>query len=253
MSDDEARTPLGASEQGRLELAIDELTSAFARELAGVVGGPRVDGPIDPEDDSSADEPERLAYLRVLKHATGHLSNRTDQTALGLIDRGTDLEDVAQALGVGVPAVRKRFGSVRQGERVAVVISRRDRVRHDESDPRGSFGEVGGYEQYASDRGVWPIGAGVRAQAEFAIVAVDGVVRRVYRIDPDGWREHSPRLWEFTAVGGVPLTPSEIRQAQLAGDLPLVPGDSCPTRAGGAYRPHRFHPTATPTPHAELR
>ncbi|MFD9685219.1 hypothetical protein ACFXPX_04960 [Kitasatospora sp. NPDC059146] len=250
MPDDEVCPQSGASETDRLELAIDELTAVFARELGRSEGGQR-DGPIDPYDGSNATEAERLAYLRVLKHATGHLSSRTDQTALGLLDSGTPLEDVAQALGVGVPAVRKRFGAARQGERVAVVISRRDRVRHDESDPRGSFGEVGGQAQYASDRGVWPIGAGVRAEAEFAIVAVDGVVRRVYRIDPDGWREHSSRLWEFTAFGDVPLTQTEIRQAQITGDLPLVPGDACPTRVGGAYRPYRFHPTVTSTPTGE--
>lgn len=120
---------------------------------------------------------------------------------------------------------------------MAVVISRRDRVRQDEADPQRTYGEVGGSGQYDSDRGVWPAGADVRANARYAIVAVDSTVRRVYEID--GWAPRAGK-WEFTAAGGRELTVGEIETAYSAGDLPLRPGDDCPTRRGGAYRPHRF-------------
>ncbi|MFF1482605.1 hypothetical protein ACFVYD_34525 [Streptomyces sp. NPDC058301] len=61
-----------------------------------------------------------------------------------------------------------------------MVISRRDRVREYAGDPRVRVGEVGGDEQYDNDRGRWPVGKQVRAEAMYAIIAVDGTVRRVY-------------------------------------------------------------------------
>lgn len=115
-----------------------------------------------------------------------------------------------------------------------MVISRRDRVRQDAADPGVTYGEVGGRRQYDADRGVWPIGMTVRAQARprYALVAVDGTVRRVNEIAPGG-RHKVGRKWEFTAVGGRELRHEEIKPAYGA-------GDECPTRVGGAYRPHWF-------------
>jgi hypothetical protein len=118
------------------------------------------------------------------------------------------------------------------------VISRRDRVRTGQQGP--DYGEVGGTGQYDSDRGVWPVGKRVREMARYAVIAVDGTVRRVYRIDPDGWRQDSPGKWEFRAIHDRECTAAEIGAAYAAGDLPLRPGAECPTRAGGAYRPHWF-------------
>ncbi|MFD5552261.1 hypothetical protein ACFWIA_00285 [Streptomyces sp. NPDC127068] len=152
----------------------------------------------------------------------------------------TTFADVGDALGTSRQAAEQRFGHVRHGKKVAAVISRRGRVREDPADPRGAYGEVGDAGQYASDRGIWPIGKRVRAEAQYAIVAVDGLVRRVYELDPDGWSEVESSKWEFTAVGNRELTKDEIDAAYEAGNLPLRPGDDCPTRAGGAYRPHWF-------------
>ncbi|MFF3159549.1 hypothetical protein [Streptomyces sp. NPDC057910] len=45
---------------------------------------------------------------------------------------------------------------------------------------------------------------------------------------------------KFTAAGEREMTPKQIDAAFAAGDLPMRPGDDCPTRAGGAYRPHWF-------------
>ena len=53
-----------------------------------------------------------------------------------------------------------------------------------------------------------------------------------------GWHEISPGYWGFRAIGDRVCTDTEIDAAYAAGDLPLRPGDDCPTRAGGAYRPH---------------
>jgi hypothetical protein len=122
--------------------------------------------------------------------------------------------------------------------RCAVVISRRDRI-HNDGQGR-TYGEVGGTSQYDSDRRVWRVGLDVRQTAEYSPVAVDGTVQRVYRIDRKSWHEVSPGYWEFRAVGDRKLTDAEIAAAYAAGDLPLRPGDACPTRAGGAYRPYWF-------------
>jgi hypothetical protein len=122
--------------------------------------------------------------------------------------------------------------------RCAGVASRRDRT-HDDGNGR-IYGETDGPGQYDSDRMEWRVGREVRQLAEYWIVAVDGTVRRVYRIDRKSWHEVSPGYWEFRAVGDRELTDAEIAAAYAAGDLPLRPGDACPTRAGGAYRPYWF-------------
>lgn len=122
--------------------------------------------------------------------------------------------------------------------RCAGTVSRRDRI-HDDGQGR-TYGEVGGTSQYDSDRRVFRVGREVRQLAEYWIVAVDGTVRRVYRIDQGTWRQVSPGYWEFRAVGNRECTDAEIDAAYAAGDLPLRRGDACPTRAGGAYRPYWF-------------
>ncbi|MGW1848778.1 hypothetical protein [Streptomyces sp. NPDC001966] len=232
--------PMDGNDRGRLNLAVDELTWDWGRTLAGLGDG---EPPLTPYDAGYGDERTqavRLARLRVLKHLAGYVDLLTEQDALFALDHGAEVDEIAEALGVTRQAVTKRWGHLRQGENVAVVISRRDRVREYAEDPRVRVGEVGGTEQYSSDRGRWPVGKQVRAEATYAIVAVDGTVRRVYEIAPGSWEEVEPRLWQFDAVGERKLTTKEIDTAYQAGRLPLKPGDDCPTRAGGAYRPHWF-------------
>lgn len=103
-----------------------------------------------------------------------------------------------------------------------------------------SYGEVGGPNQYGFDRLEWRVGEVVRNLARYAIIAVNGIVRRVYQISPEGWHETSPGYWESHAIGDRVCTDTEINAAYAAGLLPLRPGDDCPARAGGAYRPHWF-------------
>ena len=55
--------------------------------------------------------------------------------------------EVAAAWGVSRQAAAKRWSHLLQGDRVAVVISRRARVHQDEADLRGSYGEAGGDQQ----------------------------------------------------------------------------------------------------------
>jgi len=240
MSDEVKRRPLGGEDRGRLHLAVDDLTWTWARTLAGLGEG---EAPLTPYDAGHGDEctqAVRLARLTVLKHLAGYVDLLTEQDAVSALDHGAGVEEVAEALGITRQAVTKRWGHVRQGERVAVVISRRNRVREHADDPRGRVGEVGGDAQYDNDRGQWPVGRTVRAKARYAVVAVDGTVRRVYEIAPDSWEEAGPRLWRFAAVGDRALNAEEIDAAYRAGQLPLKPGDACPTRIGGAYRPHWF-------------
>ena len=123
-------------------------------------------------------------------------------------------------------------------KRYAGLVSRRDRV-HDDGQGR-IYGEVGGTSQYDSDRRVWRAGRKVRQLAEYWIVGVDGTVRRVYPIDRASWHQVSPGYWEFRAVGNRECTAAEIDAAYASGDLPLRPGDACPTRPHGAYLPYQF-------------
>ena len=225
-------TPRGltSAEREALHLEIDTLAWKFARLLTG--GDTDDDGPRDIKD-------ARLARATVLEVLRGQAESSINDDVLTALRHDADAGEVASALGITRQAVEKRWGHAQQGlDHVAVVISRRDRVRAD--DQGNSYGEVGGADQYDSDRRVWPIGQRVRELARYAIIAVDGTVQRVYPIDPGGWHEALPGKWEFTAISGRECTPAEIDAAYAAGDLPLRPGDDCPTRAGGAYRPHWF-------------
>lgn len=231
---------LGVDDRRRLSLAVDELTWTWGRTLVGLG---EEEPPLTSYDIDHGDERTqavRLARLGVLKDLTRYVDLLIQQDTVFALDHGAEFDAIADALGITRQAVIKRWGAIRQGDKVAVVISRRDRVRHDADDPRGAYGEVGGDEQYDSDRGLWPVGKRVRAEAKYAIVAVDNTVRRIYEVAPDSWEEVQPRLWQFAAVGGRELAEQEIDAAYAAGKLPLRPGDDCLTRAGGAYRPHWF-------------
>ncbi|MEY9968336.1 hypothetical protein ABIA33_006420 [Streptacidiphilus sp. MAP12-16] len=225
----------------RIQGDLLDLARKWARELAQV-GEDGARSPFLARAAGDQDEQQGvLGFLAAQNQLLKALEPSIAETALIALNNGTDYEDVAAVLGVTRQAVVKRWGHQRRnGERVAVVISRRDRVREYPDDPRGRVGEVGGIGQYDSDRGVWPIGAKVRAEARYAIVAVEGTVRRVYAIASASWEEVEPRLWQFAAVGDRQLTAKEIAAAHQTFDLPLQPGDECPTRVGGAYRPHWF-------------
>ncbi|MEU9048015.1 MULTISPECIES: hypothetical protein [unclassified Kitasatospora] len=227
-------------ELGYLRGAVQELEWTSALKLAGL---DHHNPPFHPNDQDLSDDQRRaarLATLAVGEHLRRLVEEGMDGDVRSALYYGASFSEIGDALGISRQAAEQRFRHVRLGDRVAVVISRRDRVRMYPEDPRGRVGEVGGKDQYDIDRGIWPIGQKVRAEARYAIVAVDSAVRRVYELDPNGWREAEPNKWEFTAVGGHEMTPEQIEAAFAAGDLPMRPGDDCPTRAGGAYRPHWF-------------
>uniref|UniRef100_UPI00340EF3DE hypothetical protein n=1 Tax=Streptomyces lavendulocolor TaxID=67316 RepID=UPI00340EF3DE len=231
---------LDVDDRRRLGLAVDELTWTWGRTLLGLRG---VEPPLTPYDIHHGDERTqavRLARLRVLKDLAEYVNLLTVQDTAMALDHGAEFNEVAQALNITRQAVIKRWGTIRQGDQVVVVISPRNRKHHDGDDPCGTYGEVGGDQQYQSDWGLWPVGKRVRADARYAVVAVNDTVRRIYEIVPDSWTEVRPRLWQFAAVSDRELSEQEIDAAYTAGELPLRPGDECFTRAGGAYRPHWF-------------
>jgi hypothetical protein len=208
---------------------------ALARKFAGpgTDDGTCTDGHRDDEIKNA-----HLAHLKVLADIRRETEISINGEVLEARRHGASTKEIAPALGITRQAADKRWGHAQDMERVAVVISRRDRV-HDDGQGR-TYGEVGGPSQYDSDRLEWRVGEDVRNLARYAIIAVDGIVQRVYQIAPEGWHQTSPGYWGFHAIGDRARTDTEIDAAYAAGDLPLRPGDDCPTRAGGAYRPHWF-------------
>ncbi|MFF2080576.1 hypothetical protein ACFVXG_38160 [Kitasatospora sp. NPDC058162] len=214
--DDEPGAEPTTAEQAELIRAVEQL----ARDWAGM------------QNPSATGEPDgELRLLAVLKKIDEACQAAAARAAVAALKQGAGFEDLGEAWGFSWQAASKRWGHLARGERVAVVISRRNRVHRD------GYGEVDGDGQYDMDRGAWPVGEEVRRKARYAVIAVDGTVRRVYKIT-DGWEpdQHSPK-WHFT---GTLLDDPEIEAAHAAGDLPLKPGDSCPTQRGRAYRPHWF-------------
>lgn len=213
---------LGAADSEALQVELDTISRKYTRTAAG---------------DGSPDA--ILTRAMVMEAVRRHAEDSVHSNVVNALRQGADHGEVAQALGITRQAAEKRWGYARLGmKHVAVVISRRDRVRDDGQG--GSYGEVGGPGQYDSDRRQWRIGRKVRELARYGIIGVDGAVERVYPIDPGSWLEVSPGYWEFRAIGDRECTDAEIAAAYAAGDLPLRPGDDCPTRVGGAYRPHWF-------------
>ena len=210
-------------------MELDTISRKYARPAAGDDAHAAGDGSAD----------AILARAMVMEAVRRQAEDSVHSNVVNALRQGADHGEVAQALGITRQAAEKRWGYARLGmKRVAVVIARRARVRDDGQG--GSYGEVGGPDQYDSDRRQWRIGSKVRELARYEIVGVDGTVERVYPIDPDSWNEVSPGYWEFRAIGDRECTDAEIAAAYAAGELPLRPGDACPTRVGGAYRPHWF-------------
>ncbi len=207
----------------------------------------------------SPGEDQRFAHLaalselrRVVAPAVTSLENRLAADAFA---HGATMEDLANAAGMSGQGARDRWADL-AGSHYVVVISRRDRQHETrDGDPRERVGEIGGPDQYDADRGVWRVGASVRATARHAVIAVDGSVRRVYEIDPDGWEPNpdNPREWRFRAVGDRALAPEVVAELHAAWELPYAIGSSCPTRPGGAYRPERFWPQRQRTETSSMR
>jgi hypothetical protein len=172
----------------------------------------------------------RAAVLTVLREQA---NASIDGDVAMAMERGATTEEIAAALGLTRQAVEKRWVHLRRARRrVAVVISRCARIYRNDDDVRRYYGEVGGPDQYDSDRGAWPIGKAIRELARYAIVAVDGTVQRIYRIDPARWEPALAGKWQFTAVGNRECAPEEIEAAYSAGDLPLRPWRQLPHMAG---------------------
>lgn len=80
-----------------------------------------------------------LAQLAVLTELAKGCEGLAPLMAAGAMARGADHQDLGDACGVTWQAARKRWGPLNRGDgRVAVVISRRNRVHHDPDGPTGS-------------------------------------------------------------------------------------------------------------------
>jgi hypothetical protein len=113
---------------------------------------------------------------------------------------------------------------------IVVVVSRRgDKPERVDGRSRGEM------SQYDADRRYWFVGAGVRATARHAMVAVDGVVRRVYTLA--GWEPNpgDQRQFGFRALGDAPLDRGMVEDLYGAGELPYTIGASYPVKRGGRY------------------
>lgn len=191
-----------------------------------------------------------LARLAVMKRLIAECEAVAARDVLSATENGADIEDLAAAWGITRQAATKRWGNVLRGEQVVVVISRRSRVHEDKTDPLGSYGEVGGEDQYEADRGHWYVGWEVRHTAPYAVIAVEGTVRRIYEIKRGEYTftwdsiwvtvPYSGRVMEKSRFTGTLMSVEQIEAAYADRRLPFRLGDPCPTKAGGAYRPHWF-------------
>lgn len=180
-----------------------------------------------------------LVKLSVLK-ALGRTGEGLQRgAASAAAECGASTADIGEALGISRQAVEKRWGTVQSGIQEIVVISRRARsYPGPEGDSREFYGEVGGPDQYESDRGWWPVGKRVRDTAKYAVIGVEFEVKRVYRITPGAWTgPNVNRKWQFS---GIELLPDEVDSAYDRGELPVRLGDPCQTRWRRSYWPARF-------------
>jgi len=209
---------------------LSELISLLAEQIADAE---------DPADKGQRRE-THLARLTAISQIMLAADELAASDASAVIADGATIDDLARAWGVTRQVASKRWGKLyRAGDKVVVIISRRSRTYQDPEHPNKSYGEVGGSGQYGADREGWPAGADIRRQARHVIVAVDGLVCRVYEIG--GWARSSwARSGATWCFEGRQLSPEEINHLFGAGELPFQLGDACSTRVGGAYRPHWF-------------
>lgn len=191
---------------------------------------------LDRPEDATNEKEIRDAYLlrlHGLDLVRRRLGDLVDNDVAKAREFGAETSELSGSLGITRQAIEKRWPS--PGERAAVVIARRNRVYVGGDGTR--YGEIGGAEQYDADRRWFAVGAKVRKVAQFAIIAVDGIVDRTYEIDPASWVTRDGKS-SYSAKHNRRMTAVEI---EAAGDaLPLRPGDQCATRAGGSYRPLWF-------------
>lgn len=170
------------------------------------------------------------------------LARVREQAVARMHGDGLPLRKIAELVGTSPGRVqelirRDRQRSAPRGSSVVVTVSRADRVHTTAGDDRGRIGEVGGVEQYDSDRGWWRVAAEVRDNARYAVFAVGGTVLRAYEIT-GGWEPNGAGKWAFN---GRLLTDDEFDTLHRAGQIPLGRGQSCPPRRG-TYRPIWFTP-----------
>ncbi len=165
-----------------------------------------------------------LALLRVHSVLAKEIDAAMSESAAAALENTAGLGDLASVTGLDRAAASRRWGSLAEvGNRIALVIS--------QPWPDGGIVGPAGAAGYEHDRRWWPVGSASRRSAEHAIVVVDRTVRRVYAIDPEGWRaDDSGTRWEFTAIGAAPLPSTRVDDAYERGRIPVRVGDHYPAR-----------------------
>ncbi|MGW0334294.1 hypothetical protein ACWD0J_20905 [Streptomyces sp. NPDC003011] len=213
MSGEMRRRALDGGDLVELEARVKVLVEEFTRRSVGQDQDQETDqAPVSGEE--TADE-ERGKAVQLARAAVYRHVERVTASALAddltevLLYRGADFHDLAGVLGPDhgwSDRLRRHTGvAVPRGEHTVVVIE------HGTVRTPGSEADA-----HAADRGPWPIEDAVRAQAQYAVVTEDGVMRRVYRLRD--WQETQPGRWTFA---GRELTPREIRDGYDRGLLPL--------------------------------
>ncbi|MTE16064.1 hypothetical protein [Nocardia aurantiaca] len=219
-----------ALERVDLSKAVQDLAIGLATKLVGMPSGDWESWRAESLDWRQARELQ-LALLQVQTLIVKEIEAWMPEAVSDALDLTATFGDIAAVIGLDRQLVHQRWGNIKGADsQVALVISRRS------SDEPATVGAV-----YDEDRRCRKVSLAVRRRARHAIVAVDGIVCRVYELEPDSWIEEiDSRTWMFNAIGRRSLVAAEVNAAYYAGLLPLRLGDVCPARSHGACATYYF-------------
>ena len=174
---------------------------------------------------------EGLASARARGRVGGRptvLTQRQLDQAQVMYDAGEcTVAEIAETFHVARSTLYKRLSAQHHGRDFVLVVYRNTRPGKIDRDTNRRYGETGASEavQFEADRKWFNIGAPQRSRLKGIVYVVDGIVRRVRGVDPDGTWHYDDRGFADIPVTA-PLTDVEI--ARRLPTLPLRPGDQRP-------------------------